>query len=215
MPAAHPPIPLQDYQRIFRVLKSVLDCAGTGAVHSSTFFSVAGAQVLEKHYKKKCQPVAGAAVYKVDDAAQTAISLSGGPAQGGRGAGAEEGFHCWIVCDGWIIDFMAPLFVEQVRPANGAGRFSRKMFQKPIDAMSDSPLLMKKPGDFYMLPDVDLTRDVLERFFSDDGLKDMVQICMHWYRKPPRGIPRQLSVQTQAGTTIELTLAGPALDGVW
>jgi hypothetical protein len=32
--------------------------------------------------------------------------------------------------------------------------------------MADSPLLQRKPGDAFLLPNLDLTRETLERFFA-------------------------------------------------
>lgn len=215
MPSPHPPIPVPDYQRIFRVLKTVADAVGPGHARASAFLSLAGAHLIEKHYKKKCQPVAGAASFRMDDAGQSVVSLFDQPAADGHGEGAGRGFHCWIVCEGYVIDFMAPLFVDYLRERGHAGRVSRKMFQKPIEAMVDSPLLMNKPGDFYMLPDVALTRDVFQRLAADEDCGDLVQICMQWYKKPPREMPRRISLQDAEGTVSELQLVELALDGVW
>ena len=205
MSAPRLPIPLPDYQRIVRVLKAVYDTAGTHGPHAATFFSVAGARVLEQHYRKKSQPVAGTASIRVDDPAQSVVSLQ---APGG------QDYHCWVVCDGYVIDFMAPVFADALR-SGFPDRVSKKMFQKPVTAMADSPLLMQQPGDFYMLPDVALTRRVLDAFVADDAATDLVQVCTQWYRRPPKDIPRQLAVERADGGIIDMSLGELTLDGVW
>lgn len=43
---------------------------------ASIFFSIAGASLVEQFYKKSCQPVAGAACYKLDDAAGTILTFT-------------------------------------------------------------------------------------------------------------------------------------------
>ncbi|WP_085065994.1 DUF2026 family protein [Pseudomonas piscis] len=52
-------IPLQDYLRVHRVIRSTLDMAGAETAHACWFFSVAGAAILRKYYKKDAHPVAG------------------------------------------------------------------------------------------------------------------------------------------------------------
>lgn len=214
MPIARPPLPLADYQRIFRVLKTVLDGADANTAHACIFFSVAGAYLVEQIYKKKCQPVAGAAFYRLDDEAESVLSYIDQNKDHDE-LSSWDGFHCWIVCEGYAIDFMAPIFQESMRSIGSTGRVSRKMFQKPLAAMLDSPLLMQKPGEFYMVPNVDLTREVLERFFARNDAKDLLEVCMHWYRKPPKAMERQLSMACSDGALINMTLTDLSLIGAW
>lgn len=212
--AARPPIPLPDYQRIFRVLKSVFDGAGVNAAHPSIFFSVVGAHLIEQFYKKRCQPVAGAAFYKLDDGAKTILTFADREAANDVLSSAK-GFHCWTFCEGHIIDFMAPLFRESLQASGGAGNCSRKMFQKPLPSMADSPLLMQAPGDFFLLPNVELTRQILDEFMSKEENTRAVTMCAHWYKKPPKAIPRQVSVRSGNDTATQMTLSDMSLTGVW
>lgn len=218
MPAARPPIPLADYQRLFRVMKTVFDAGNIAPAHASILFSVAGAQLIEQLYKKKCQPVAGTALYRLGDDAGAVLTFTG---EGGNqdDFSPGKGFHCWIVCGDWVIDFMAPLFREALQKTGFAGNCPRQMFQKPRAAMADSPLLMRKAGDFYMLPDVDLTRKTLQQFLGRDDVREAIGICLQWYRKPPRDIPRKITIQYnnagEDGATAGMTLDGTTLGGIW
>ncbi|GAB3542899.1 DUF2026 domain-containing protein [Noviherbaspirillum agri] len=212
MPTARPPLPLADYQRIFRVLKTVLDSADAAPAHPDVFFSMAGAFLVQQLYKKRCQPVAGAAFFRVDDDAGTVLSFAD---KDHEDLSSDRGFHCWILCEDYIIDFMAPLFRESLQAMGLSGSCSRKMFQKPRSAMSDSPLLMRNPGDFHMLPNVDLTSRVLSEFFANERNNDLVQTCAHWYRKPPKDIPRQATMTGNDGAVSHLTLSSLSLVGAW
>jgi hypothetical protein len=214
MPAARPPIPLADYQRIFRVLKTVFDQADINTAHSAIFFSVAGAHLVEHFYKKRCQPVAGAAYYKLDDEAGSVLSFAD-QNKNHDNASSGTGFHCWVMCDDYIVDFMAPLFRESLQSRGVTGNCSRKMFQKPRSSMVDSRLLLRNPGDSYLLPNVDLTRQILEGFFSTTGNQDLLDVCTHWYKKPPKDMPRQLSVTDNEGAVSEMTLSDLTLVGAW
>lgn len=181
---------------------------------ASIFFSIAGASLVEQFYKKSCQPVAGAACYKLDDAAGTILTFTDShQASGDRSSSAA--FHCWTLCDGYIIDFMAPLFPESLQAVGVKGSCSRKMFQKPREAMADSPLLMHEPGEFYLLPDVALTKQVMQDFFANPVNGNLVNMCAAWYRKPPREIPKEISMQGNDGSIAPMALSRISLTGAW
>lgn len=214
MPTTRPPLPLADYQRIVRVLKTVFDGAEVNTARADVFFSVAGARIVEQVYKKRCQPVAGGAFYKLDDSAGTVLTCADKDANNDS-LSSPKGFHCWTFCEGHVIDFLAPLFREMLQDSGEANGCSRRMFQKSLQSMADSRLSMRAPGDFYLLPNVDLTRRTLDEFFSIDENADAVGICEHWYRKPPKAIPREISVQRGAGLHIPMTLSDMTLTGAW
>ena len=214
MRSPSPPIPFPDYQRIFRVLKTVVDAADLDAEHASKFFSVAGAIMVEQIYKRRCQPVAGTAFYQLGNANDTVLSFTD-PGKDQYSSTSERNFHCWVLCDGYVIDFMAPLFREFVRETGNARNCPRKMFQKPLGTMAESPRLMPAPGDFYMLPDVDLTRATIKEFHESNFLKGLLDVCMQWYRKPPRKIASQLMLETNEGSPVEMRLTGITLTGAW
>lgn len=212
-PVARPPIPFADYQRIFRIIKTVLEGADADPAYSCIFFSVAGAILIEKIYKKKCQPIAGAALYAVDDGADTVLTFA--KREGEYFSSARDAFHCWIQCDDYIIDFMAPVFRESLQAIGFKGDCSRKMFQKSRHAMADSPNDLCRPGDFYLEPNIDLTMETLERFFSRHDTGDLVNVCHHWYKKPPKDIPHQLSMKDNHGAIMNMTLSNITIVGAW
>lgn len=213
MSVLRPPLLPADYQRLVRVLKAVHDGAAS-TINTSIFFSVAGAHLIEQVYGKRCQPVAGAAFFKLDDDVQSVLSFPDKNSGRQDDSGAGD-FHCSMLCEAYIVDLMAPLFPEAMRAAGIPGRCSRKMFQKPREAMVDSPLLMQEPGDFYMLPNVDRTRTVVREFFDRPDANDLLEICAHWYRKPPLKIDQELAVAASDGSVTQMKLGNLALTGVW
>jgi hypothetical protein len=75
--------------------------------------------------------------------------------------------------------------------------------------------LMRRPGDFFLLPDVDLTRATLTDFQANAAAEYLVEICLHWYSKPPRAIAKPLRLADAEGAEIALDLTPLALDGAW
>ena len=49
-------IPLLDYLRIHRVIRSVLDSCQADAAHACWYFSMAGAAILSRHYRREAHP---------------------------------------------------------------------------------------------------------------------------------------------------------------
>jgi hypothetical protein len=214
MRSPSPPIPFIDYQRIFRVLKTVVVAADVDTGHACKFFSVAGAIMVEQIYKRRCQPVAGAAFYRLDSANEMVLSFTA-PGTDQYGSTSDRNFHSWVLCDGYVIDFMAPLFRELMQDTSKARNCPRKMFQKPLGAMAQSPRLMPAPGDFYMLPDVDLTRAMIAEFHGSHFVKSLLDVCMQWYRKPPKKIASRMVMESSEEGPVEMNLTGLGLTGIW
>jgi len=210
--ALKPPLAPADYQRIFRIIKGVYDAAAPQTLDTSVFFSVAGAHLIESFYRKRCQPVAGAAFYKLDDAAHSVLAFHDGGAP--EHLSSAKGFRCWVMCEGSIIDFMAPLFREALAESGTDSTCSRMMFQKPLAAMADSRLLMRKPGDFFMLPNVGLTQELLAPVYASDEVQDLLALCAHWYRKPPAKMPDAISIQRGDGAQVSIKLSALSITGV-
>lgn len=213
MPVARPLIPLLDYQRIFRVIKTVLEGADANPAYSCIFFSVAGAAILHQFYKKRCVPMAGAAFYAMGGPANDVLTFA--RLDGEAAISSSDAFHCWIQCDDYIIDFMAPVFRESLKAIGHDENYSRKMFQKSLKTMAPSHNHLYQSGDFYLQPNIDLTRETLQRFFARNDTQDLVNICAHWYKKPPKDIPRQLSMADNYGVTMNMILSELTVVGAW
>lgn len=205
-------IPFADYCRMFRVIHSVLD----GRAHDNRaciFFAVAGTLLLRRHYKLNALPVAGAARYMVD--AETAQAVTFGRFEGDRLVATPEAFHCWVECDGYAIDFMAPIFPESLAAAGIRQAIPRHMFQRRLAEMAKTTDELTRDGDFSLFPDQQRTMEVIQNFDAKHASGDLANTCAHWYRRPPKKIAPTLDVANAAGAVQRLTLHGPEIAGVW
>lgn len=205
-------LPFADYCRIFRIIYSVLD-GRANTHHACIFFAVAGASILRKHYKFKALPVAGAAAYMVDT--KTSLIATFGKIEADLLISTPDAFHCWIQCEGYAIDFMAPVFRENLRAAGTLSTIARKMFQRPLAEMATSFDELTHEGAFSLFPNSECTQAMIEDFEAKASSGDLANICSHWFRRPPKRIPDTLNMGNDLGKIEHLNLHGPEVCGVW
>ncbi len=216
LPATRPLIPLTDYQRIFRVIHSVLDSVEANIPAASFFFSVTAAQILKKYYKKNAFPVAGAAFYLINKEQSSALSFGViDEADATKVTSTSDAFHCWVQCDGYILDFMAPVFQELLAAAGHSMPVPRQMFQKELTRMATSSQALTEAGDFWLEPDLALTRDLLQQFMKKQALSNLSQVCVEWYQKPPKELSTDLVMQAQEGEGTKIKLTKLQITGAW
>lgn len=211
MAAKRLPIPLFDYQRIFRVIKTVLDSSESDTAHACIFFSIVGALILQRFYGKNCVPVAGAAFYAMDGDEKVLMFAS---VSDDGTVTSDNRFHCWIRCEDYAIDFMAPIFRECLNTAGFPGKYSRKMFQKSLASMANGYTELVKPGDFFLQPDPVLSEVVLEQFESQITSVDLANICLNWFEKPPKLIASEMGMGSHDGVR-KMVLSRIELAGAW
>lgn len=204
-------IPLSDYERIFRVIFSVIDKHAHTA-HACVFFSIVGSLILKKAYRVDAVPVAGAAAYLVDNEKSTVVCF-GKPEDSGFNSYGDA-FHCWIEADGVVVDFLAPLFEKSVRNSGHDVIVPSRMFQKPRSAMVASLDQFGKEGDFFLAPNPALSRQLFERFSQRVSMTDLATVCTTWYAKPPKKL-KPMQMINDLGEVEALTLRGPTVTGVW
>ena len=188
-----PLIPLLDYLRIYAVIRSVLDGIDARTAHACIFFSTVGAAILREYYRKEAIQVAGAAFYLVDVEQRNVMSFA--RLEGGRVQSLTTAFHAWVQCEGYAIDFMAPIFPETCESSGHPFTAPRKMFQRRLDEMAPSHEHLEKEGDFYLVSNPDLTIEMRRAFLQKSASTDLVNICLHWYRRPPESIASELRMQ--------------------
>jgi hypothetical protein len=212
MPPAKLIIPFVDYSRIFRVMYSVLD--GRAHTHRSCiFFAVAGAILLRQHYKVKALPVAGAAAYMVD--AKASLVATFGKIEDDMLVATPEAFHCWVQCEEFAIDFMAPVFRENLQAAGISHSTPRKMFQLPLASMANTAEELTQDGAFSLFPNQERTQAMIQNFESTGSSGDLANVCTHWYRRPPKRIAETIDMADDLGKVTRLKLHGPEVAGVW
>lgn len=205
-------IPLPDYERVFRVIYSVIN-EDANMPHSCIFFALVGAAILENKYEIEAMPIAGAAAYVVH-------GPSGGVSTFGRIDGenfvsGDDAFHCWVQARGIVVDFMAPLFGESLKSFGHDVPVPSRMFQKPLREMSSSVRDLRGEGAFYLKPDAALTAKVFQAFSDDLMSTDLANICLSWYRKPPKSLPTNMGMRDNSGRHYLLSPKGPSISGVW
>ena len=205
-------VPLPDYERIFRVIYSVID-EHANAPHACIFFALVGAAILETKYKIEAMPVAGAAAYGVHE--PTSMVSTFGRVVGDELVSTDDAFHCWVQARGVALDFMAPLFRESLKTYGHDLPVPRRMFQKPIREMSSSIHDVRSEGAFYLQPNPELSQKMFSSFSNHAMNADLANICLAWYTKPPKPLPTNMGMQDNDGNTYFLKPKGPQLSGVW
>ena len=204
---------LPEYQRLFQVLTSVLDGANATTERACVFYAIAGALLIEKVFKREARPVAGAAFYRLDDA--TGFTLAYGRLEEDRVGCDDAAFHCWIESEGTIIDLMAPVFQRSILSEGRAERIKTQMFQRPRGDMSQSPYDLEREGSFFHVISPVLTNEVIQRFLKRPANGDLVNVCMHWFRRPPAKIATTMQMGSNDGLVVTIRLNQTQLTGVW
>jgi hypothetical protein len=200
-----------DYRRIFSVIFTILE--GRAIVERAcNFFAIAGAEILREHYKRHATAVSGAALYVTSTQPLHALMFAKSIDE--KIVSAPDAFHSWIECDGFAIDFMAPIFRENLQAQGYAGYVPRRMFQKPLDEMTP-PSEFSEEGQFFLSPDVERTQAMMTNFLARPVNSDLLDICLRWYRRPPRRIADQLAISNDLGEPVHLRLHGPDIAGSW
>jgi len=79
----------------------------------------------------------------------------------------------WIQTPTHIIDFMSPLYHEAFAEVQAETTIPRKMFQKRHEPEAASLDELKGPGDFYVMPDTDLTEHLIDSILERDINRDL------------------------------------------
>lgn len=210
------PLSFKDYQRTFRVLMSVVagmreEGIGRDPGRSCVFFSYAGALILNKHYGIQSVPVAGGALIRIDSE-EPGMVISFGQREGKNVASSRTAFHTWIVCANmWLIDFLAPIFQEAIKASH---QVPRRMFQKRLSDAAPSPDHLAKAGDFFLMPNLDLSRDIYKSFRTP-AFNDLANVCLSWHRPFGEPIEPTLAIASDDGREFTLELSKMLLDGCW
>ncbi len=241
--AHHPVIPMPDYVRIFRVIRAVIGSTAVDSDEACLFMSMSGAAILKYFYKKEARVLAGSAFYLLNAEPRTVLAMTK-LADNTQDAEIVEsdrtGFHCWLECDDYVIDFQALVFPEAMarKDIRGSGeslesrvRVPRQMFQRRKTAMSASPDVLESAGDFYLQPNIALTNELVRAFFGSAVQLDLMRGCMTWYTRPPKKISHAMTMRSDGGSvggeanggknedgdgeTYEMRLAEIEVTGAW
>lgn len=210
---SHELIPLLDYLRIHRVIRSVLDSAEADTAHACWLFSMAGAAILRHHYRKEAHPLAGAMCLMVDERESNVLCFAN--VENDEVQSSENGFHAVVACGEHVLDFMSPIFPETSQSAKHDFIAPARSFQRRIDSMTSSPAGLSKDGDFFFDPNMELT-DYLEQRVAQSLLhNDVINACVAWYVRPPKPIPAWIMMGDMKGKNAKVKLKEALVAGAW
>lgn len=92
---------------------------------------------------------------------------------------------------------------------------SRKMFPKALAEMVPDHTDVSLPGDFYLEVNLELTREILHNFGLRVSNRDITEVCLHWYKKPPKTIQQNLAMASDDGSLTNMKLNQLELVGAW
>ena len=196
-----------DYNRIYRVINSLLVNENANPATASMYFSTFGAFILEHHFKIKAKVKSGLAAYNFDGK----HILFADQRDDGYVSGAGENFHCWIEADDWAIDFMAPAFSQRMPGL----AIAPKMFQRPLSSMRPSINDLSQSGDFFYRSEPDATSRRFADWRKTPMIGDLASLAANWFRKSPRKMQASITVRHQDGKSSEVPLIGNSLIGAW
>lgn len=201
---------LPEYNRIYEIIYSVLE----GRAHTPfacMFFSAAGALVLNKHYKIPARAIAGAFLLCTDP---TPSVISIAKNEDGMVTSDRDGFHMWVQTETHVIDFMAPIFNESIEGKGYPSSVPRKMFQRPLSVESESIGELHAPGDYFTMPNIELTNELVDLLFDRAVNVDLLNAVDRWFKKHPKKVD-DLSLLNDLGEVHKLTLSAPPISGAW
>lgn len=201
---------LPEYNRMFGTIYSILE-GRADTPHACLFFASAGALILNKHYKHPARAVGGAFMLCTDDDPSVMVF---GQVVDGVITSSGDGFHFWVQTEHHIIDFMAPIYAENLKNLGVTKDVPRKMFQKSIAKESLSPNELTTSGDFFTNPNLRLTEELIDNFLSSRSTTDLLQACGRWFAKYPRKMS-DISLLDDTGNIHKVRFESPAIRGAW
>jgi len=204
-------LPFLDYQRIYQVTYSVLEASGIAVTHRAClFFASAGVLILRDHYGLAATLSAGTMALMIDEVKADVVVY--GREQDGVFVKDEDAFHAWVECDGWLIDFMAPIMGLALREDGHPREVPRRMMQKPLVDQQPSLAAIQHVGDFFVDHDRVLTESLLDT--QAVQFSDLVKVCLAWFRRPPKPL-KEMGMGDSHGQTKRLVARAPSIEGVW
>jgi hypothetical protein len=180
---------------------------------SCLFFGIIGSAILRTHYRFSAFPVVGAALFNLGGQKNDILTFATN--ENGVLQSSNDGFHCWIEADGWVVDFMAPLFQEMLASKGHARNLGRKMFQKPVAESIGSQLELEQEGAFYCEPNPELTKQLIHGFTETPAYVDLVNISVKWYRPLPKKMVDTIGIGNARGEVKPVRLSPLRVGGAW
>jgi Protein of unknown function (DUF2026) len=207
-----PPIGFFDFERIFRTIHGLLLSEKADPARACLFFGIIGASILHAHYKQPATVACGFAAYKIDETNDVLVL---GTQKDGVLASDASGFHCWIQCGDWLLDFASPVFQEMFARCGIEKKCGRKMFQRHRSDMCESFWDLSLSIGFFYGGNQELTNELIDNFFSCRAYEDMIHICLQWYKPLPNDMRDAIDVSDSNGSVFQTRISPLRLAGAW
>jgi hypothetical protein len=212
MKQQRPFLALPDYQRIYQVIYSVLEASGGAKTHRAClFFATAGMLILREHYKLQATLCVGSMALMVDEDKASVVVY--GRKEGDEWIYDSNGFHAWVECNGWLIDFMAPIMAMALKEDGVGIDVPRNMLQKPLTSRKNHLNEIQHVGEFYCFSDRALGESVLD--MQGHQFSDLLDVCLAWFRRPPKALRPMALGGTGINNPQPIALRAPSITGVW
>ncbi|GBQ89311.1 DUF2026 domain-containing protein [Asaia krungthepensis] len=184
-------IGLSDYMKIHKIIHALLLKEGNKKPETGcTLFASVGAFLLQRHYKIKARPVAGAFVLCVD----SNDLLMYGKLDNGNLVSDNQNFHMWVETETHLIDFMSPLLQESFANTTRYSSIARRMLQKPLMEEKQNVSDCVSRGDFAVFENHRLTNDIVSKLSDTPLAIDFFSVADKWFGKRSRKQADQITI---------------------
>lgn len=178
---------------------------------------MAAAYILKKNLKIDACPVAGAAFYCVNSSEKNDVISFAKIEENADEISIESNetsFHCWVESGDWVIDFMTPLFGISPKEFGLSAPIPIRMFQKKKSEMKRS-IHLHNVGDYFILPNQELTNELLLENLARNDIKDLLEIASHWFKPATRRMLREMPIASNDGIVTIMKIKPILLNSKW
>lgn len=166
--------------------------------------------ILREQYDFPATISAGCMALMVDE--QKANVAVYGREDNGVFVNDKNAFHAWVECDGWLIDFMAPIMGISLREDGYDWHVPRRMLQKNLADRKANIGEIQHVGEFFISHDPSLAESLIDSQSVQFG--DLLKVCLAWFRKPPKSL-KNIALADSRGSMKTLVVRAPLIDGIW
>ncbi|MCY1380039.1 hypothetical protein D9M69_678190 [compost metagenome] len=107
------------------------------------------------------------------------------------------------------------MFRECAKDTDIDAPVARLMFQKPQSSEASSFDLLKREGDFLLLPDLPLTQRLAEGLAEVPLNVDLMDLCSYFFRRHPQPWPKEMTFGDSLVGIRQLKMQAPDITGTW
>ena len=216
-----PPLTFAQYNRIYNVLFSLAQHFTRDEGRECVFYSINAAAIMHAHYGRNAKVICGLGAVVVHRQGDTPTAVSWFTVQpDGRCIATLDTFHCWVECDGWVIDFSAPNYQRALDTSPLANervvpRIPRRMLQKPISQVDTAFDRLTRVGRAMFAPDQTVTTSIIDKAFDIPATTDIARIACTMHRPLPHFMPPSITITNDLNQVTTIPLIKQELEGAW